>query len=400
MVVLNEQFRVSKERNEENQEELSGKVEPFSFQLPYYTTTTTGLAPSRIANERKLKSRLDLVFQISWYQNSRLKDIPVIQEATDETYKTVTHRESITSVLKGHQHAIAPYCSPYRMKRAMETIMYGNQQNSNKQVKKSDPSMPLHEDIPDVKAAVLPDDGGSVEASKAEDISESKSDETPVDELDTVLKDVELGDKEDNVVSDSLSEETSSQTEEESNIPPADAEAIEELKNSIGEENQVEDSSEKQPITDVASSAEQNYELSYPNSENYGYGNPYETEDQMEPLEELLEENVLPYPVNSYDEPSWYDYRPTNYEGDEGMYLPVKRQSMLSFVPGNRKRSSPYFYPVSEEPETHFGAFVPEKRNYFDTYGSLVRAARLLAARQEERDPMQVSKIFRVKKSV
>jgi hypothetical protein len=51
---------------------------------------------------------------------------------------------------------------------------------------------------------------------------------------------------------------------------------------------------------------------------------------------------------------------------------------------GNRKRSS-LFYPVSEEPETHFGAFVPQKRDYFDTYGSLVRAARLLAARQEER---------------
>ncbi|XP_063405319.1 uncharacterized protein LOC134688486 [Mytilus trossulus] len=350
-----------------------------------------------------------------------------------------------------------------KVKRAMETIMYGNQQNSNKQVKKSDPSMPLHEDIPDVNAAVLPDDGGSVEASKAEDISEPKSDETPVDELDTVLKDVELSDKEEHVGSESLSEDTSSQTEDDSNIPPANAEAIEELKNTMGEESQGDDSSEKQPITDVSSSEEQNYdnydlfklyreyqnmiknyrplydvnnyrkrrmairkrrfmgrsreravkrahrskrdltypeeselyepyyypELSYPNSENYGYGNPYETQDQMEPLEELLEDNVLPYPVNSYDEPSWYDYRPTNYEGDEGMYLPVKRQSMLSFVPGNRKRSSPYFYPVSEEPETHFGAFVPEKRNYFDTYGSLVRAARLLAARQEERDPMQ-----------
>ncbi|XP_052088384.1 uncharacterized protein LOC127725459 [Mytilus californianus] len=350
-----------------------------------------------------------------------------------------------------------------KVKRAMETIMYGNQQNSNKQVKKSDPSVPLHDDIPDVKAEILPDDGGSVEASKAEDIIELKSDETPEDELNTVVKAEELDENEENAASDSLADDTSSQTEDESNIPQADAEAIEELKNSIGEDSQGEDSSENQPITNVASSDEQNYdnydlyklyreyqnmirnyrplydvnnyrkrrmairkrrfmgrskeravkrahrskrdltypeeselyepyyypELSYPNTENYGYGSPYETEDQMEPLEELLEENVLPYPVNSYDEPSWYDYRPTNYDGDEGMYLPVKRQSMLSFVPGNRKRSSPYFYPVSEEPETHFGAFVPEKRNYFNTYGSLVRAARLLAARQEERDPLQ-----------
>ena len=133
-------------------------------------------------------------------------------------------------------------------------------------------------------------------------------------------------------------------------------------------------------------------EVPYADSDIYGrYGLPYETEEEPT-LEDILAESNMPY---QFDEPSVYEYRPLRYEENEEPYVPVKRQGMLSFVPGNRKRSS-YFYPVNEEPETHFGAFIPNKREYFDTYGSLVRAARLLAARDEERNALQVKRCIRI----
>ena len=358
------------------------------------------------------------------------------------------------------------------VKRTMETLVFGNQQNNPKQVKKSDPSVSLRDHLPDVEGPVLPDVDGTVKASEAIDIPETKPDsldDKAEDELEVVGNALKEKDEESDESIENLpeTEDKSQSSEEDMVIPPEDAEAIQELEKNVGDE--------KQDITNIQSndnddkySQDVSYDnpydiyelykqyqnmlseyprsnmgyydilsrrrraitkrrfmgklneravkrthrikrdLSYPDenelyspyyypdlpysdSELYGgYENPYETEaltqNQMNPLEELLEENEeyeQPYSVDQYGEPSWYDYPPLRYEGDDGVYMPVKRQ-MLSFVPGNRKRSS-LFYPVSEEPETHFGAFVPQKRDYFDTYGSLVRAARLLAARQEER---------------
>lgn len=332
------------------------------------------------------------------------------------------------------------------VKRAMETIMFGNQQNSNKQVKKSDPSVPLR-DIPDVKAPVLPDNGGTVEAGKAVDLPETK----PENSAD---KDDSTENTDDNSAENG---DTSAQNSEE--ISPENQAAIDELTKSVDDNSK--GSSEVQASNDDNLSSGDNYDnydlfelykeyqnmlsqrpqynyyydtyrrrrrnakrkrtfkgnlreavvkrahrtkrdLTYPDeadlyapyyypdtpymdSDIYGrYGSPFEVEEEPT-LEDILAESNMPYQM---DEPSLYEYRPFRYEEEEP-YVPVKRQSMLSFVPGNRKRSS-YFYPANEEPETNFGAFIlPSKREYFDTYGSLVRAARLLAAREEERNALQ-----------
>lgn len=343
------------------------------------------------------------------------------------------------------------------VKRAMETIMFGNQQNSAKQVKKSDPSVPLHSELPDVKAPVLPDVGGVVEASKPKDIPESKIvKDKPENELETVG------------ATKTTDKQNESSKDDSQVIPPDDAAAIKELEKSINDDKQSTDNNEY-PMDSSYENPYDIYQLykqyktmlsAYPYNNNYydnfdslsrrrraikkqrnmgktkkpkeegqaikrahrtkrdlrypdeselvdpyyypempysesdaygGYENPYEQEafaqNQVEPIGELLGENgeyEFPYSPSQYEDPIWYGYKPYGYETDDEEYVPVKRQ-MLSFVPGNRKRSS-FFYPVNEEPQTHFGAFVPEKRDYFETYGSLVRAARLLAARQEERE--------------
>ncbi|XP_050394176.2 pre-mRNA-splicing factor CWC22 homolog [Patella vulgata] len=63
-------------------------------------------------------------------------------------------------------------------------------------------------------------------------------------------------------------------------------------------------------------------------------------------------------------------------EEEEPVYVPVKRQ-MLSTLPGMRKR---YFYPFNKEPQTHWGAFVPEqKRDYYNAYDRVLRLAKALA---------------------
>nr|AXN93526.1 GNQQNxP [Mizuhopecten yessoensis] len=96
--------------------------------------------------------------------------------------------------------------------------------------------------------------------------------------------------------------------------------------------------------------------------------------------EELAAEEGLPYADEDEEEYG----TPVLYDGKMGYFLPSKRQDMLSFVPGNKRES--YFFPFSKEPETHYKAFVPEKRSYLESYGDLVRLARALAMEPQDRE--------------
>ncbi|XP_067675349.1 uncharacterized protein [Haliotis asinina] len=77
-----------------------------------------------------------------------------------------------------------------------------------------------------------------------------------------------------------------------------------------------------------------------------------------------------PYPAE--------DSYPESFEEleQEPEYVPSKRQ-MMSNLPGIRKR---YFYPFSREPETHWGAFIPQqKRDYEQAYKRLLALASALS---------------------
>lgn len=129
------------------------------------------------------------------------------------------------------------------VKRAMETIMFGNQQNSNKQVKKSDPSVPLR-DIPDVKGPVLADNGGSVHAEAAEDLPETKPDNSFEIEND---KETENKEKESTENLSTENEEKPASSSEE--ISPENQAAIDELTKSAND-NSKESSEDQQSSED------------------------------------------------------------------------------------------------------------------------------------------------------
>ncbi|XP_033740150.1 uncharacterized protein LOC117327329 [Pecten maximus] len=99
--------------------------------------------------------------------------------------------------------------------------------------------------------------------------------------------------------------------------------------------------------------------------------------------EELAAEEDLPYTDGDEEEYG----TPIMYGGKMGYFTPSKRQDMLSFVPGNKRDT--YFYPFSKEPETHYKAFVPEKRSYLESYEDLVRLARALAMEPQDREQYQ-----------
>lgn len=115
---------------------------------------------------------------------------------------------------------------------------------------------------------------------------------------------------------------------------------------------------------------------------------PYALFPEEELAEELAEEG-LPYEGDEEEEEEEFG-TPILYGGQRGYFVPSKRQEMLSFVPGNKRD----FYPYSEEPWTHYNAFIPKKRSYLDSYGDLVRLARALAMQPEGREQyLQVRKI-------
>ncbi|KAJ8315457.1 hypothetical protein KUTeg_007607, partial [Tegillarca granosa] len=102
----------------------------------------------------------------------------------------------------------------------------------------------------------------------------------------------------------------------------------------------------------------------------------YSPEDNIEEYLELLEEASKADPRMMETEelvPTFDMAKRVVYNGEPGYFVPVKRQS-YSF----EDKRDQYFYPFSEEPKTHFSAFVPQKRDYADTYESLLRLARAL----------------------
>ena len=117
---------------------------------------------------------------------------------------------------------------------------------------------------------------------------------------------------------------------------------------------------------DILNNLREYYEGPYAEEDEEGYeveGYPEETEEFWEAEEEEEDEPEL-------------EYRSIVYDGQPGIFIPVKRQ-YISMVPGVRKRN---FYPYSTEPEGHWGAFVDtqEKRNEEAAYERLYRLAQAL----------------------
>lgn len=80
------------------------------------------------------------------------------------------------------------------------------------------------------------------------------------------------------------------------------------------------------------------------------------------------------------------DVEEIEHQGVRGLFIPLEQEEVPVAPPS--KRSS-YFYPYSEEPETHFGAFVPEKKEYLDTYSRLVQLARELSKSDSDKEDYQ-----------
>ncbi|KAK3098233.1 hypothetical protein FSP39_017435 [Pinctada imbricata] len=87
----------------------------------------------------------------------------------------------------------------------------------------------------------------------------------------------------------------------------------------------------------------------------------------------------VPLPI-----PDGYEVQEIIYDGQPGFFIPARDD--VNYTPTNKR--SPYFFPFSEEPGTHYGAFIPQKREYVDSYERLVRLARALAMRPEGRERM------------
>lgn len=114
-----------------------------------------------------------------------------------------------------------------------------------------------------------------------------------------------------------------------------------------------------------------------------------EEEIANEPYLELLQEAAAENgeepifqsesPYNGYD-----DIKLISYGGQLGYFVPESiEEDILSGYPRGNKRDS-NFFPFAREPETHYGAFVPEKRSYEETYEKLLTLARALGEQREE----------------
>lgn len=119
---------------------------------------------------------------------------------------------------------------------------------------------------------------------------------------------------------------------------------------------------------------------------------PYESYEPSE-NEELVSLLDLLDSARAYDEDKYGTYGATGYDIPEeylddmiydqepAYYLP-KRQAGLTFVPGIKRARS--FYPYFEEPESHFSAFVPQKRTFRDYEDEYERVMRLAAALRDQ----------------
>jgi hypothetical protein len=93
--------------------------------------------------------------------------------------------------------------------------------------------------------------------------------------------------------------------------------------------------------------------------------------------EKEYENNVLRAILDNVDPD---DVEEIVHKGVMGLFIPLEEEEPV--IP-TRKRN---FYPYSDEPETHFGAFVPEKREYLDSYSRLVQLAKELSKSDQSSD--------------
>lgn len=133
-------------------------------------------------------------------------------------------------------------------------------------------------------------------------------------------------------------------------------------------------------------------------------------EDQKEEVEN--EDSVVPY-INNLSEAQDDAYTPYVVYGENNIpsiYSPeTERQAyspddndvmffkrgMIDYIPEEEEEKR-YFFPFSEEPQTHWGAFVPEKRDYGEAIQRLQRLAMALSDNQGPyyREMVEVGQIF------
>lgn len=107
------------------------------------------------------------------------------------------------------------------------------------------------------------------------------------------------------------------------------------------------------------------------------------TEEELAELLDVLDgarmfdDDIL---VNPYEE-----YAPNdeleNVEFESPIFVP-KRQAGLTFVPGIKRNRD--FYPYFIEPESHFAAFIPEKRSIRDYADAYERVMEMAAALRQQ----------------
>lgn len=100
------------------------------------------------------------------------------------------------------------------------------------------------------------------------------------------------------------------------------------------------------------------------------YLNGYE-EDDNEPYVpySTYNEDVVPYVPSANEEN--YQYEPLSFVG-------LSKRGMVDYYPFEEEEKR-YFFPFNKEPETHWGAFVPEKRDYGEAIQRLQRLAMALS---------------------
>ncbi|XP_062608842.1 uncharacterized protein LOC134270620 [Saccostrea cucullata] len=115
---------------------------------------------------------------------------------------------------------------------------------------------------------------------------------------------------------------------------------------------------------------EEEYPIAYYQSK---FGPSYTLEDlESYAREKEYEDSVLRSILNSV---TLEDVQEIEHQGVTGLFIPLEDEEPVM----STSKRSPYFYPYSQEPESHFGAFVPEKRDYLDSYSRLVQLARELS---------------------
>ncbi|KAH9500234.1 hypothetical protein Btru_077536 [Bulinus truncatus] len=96
-------------------------------------------------------------------------------------------------------------------------------------------------------------------------------------------------------------------------------------------------------------------------------------------LEEAEDEPYIPYEV--YNENGNYEPYGAGYRSEQPEYEPVSsyaKRGMVDYYPLEEVEKR-YFFPFSDEPDTHWGAFVPEKRDYDESIQRLQRLAMALS---------------------